>query len=78
MNIFGHEDTRTETEKIMDERYSKLLNEYEKKFNEELNTETIPFSREEFIEILDNCLKENESINKFYPGINYLKYDCDY
>ena len=77
-NIFGNEDTRTTEEKARDKKFSELLVEYENKFNEQLCTECMQFGTEEFIEILDKCLKENESIDKFYPGINDLKDDCDY
>lgn len=78
LDIFGNEDVRTEVEKARDEKYSNLLKEYEKRFNEQLNTECMEFSTEEFIEILEKCLKENASIDKFYPGINDLDDDCDY
>lgn len=78
LNIFGNEDTRTEEEKARDEKCSDLLTKYENRFNEQLNTECMQFSTEEFIEILEKCLKENASIDKFYPGINDLDDDCDY
>ena len=78
VDIFGNEDTRTEDEKARDEKLSDLLAKYEDRFNEQLCTECMQFSTEEFIEILEKCLKENASINKFYPGINDLDDDCDY
>lgn len=78
LDIFGNEDTRTEEEKAMDEKFSDLLAKYENRFNEQLSTECLQFSTEEFIEILEKCLKENASIDKFYPGINDLDDDCDY
>lgn len=70
MNIFGHEDTRTEKQKKIDEEYSKLLNEYEKRFNDQLNTEVIQISDEQLIKDFKRCLKEGITLDKIYPGLN--------
>lgn len=78
INIFGNEDTRTEEEKARDKKFSNLLKKYENNFNEQLSTECMEFSTEEFIIILEKCLNQNVSINNFYPGITDLNEDYDY
>lgn len=78
MNIFSFENNRTPEQKEKDNELYYLIEQYEKKLNDQLSTETISLSNEEFILALQKCLDEGITINDIYPGINDYEEDCDY
>lgn len=63
-------DTRTKRQKKIDGEYDKLLNEYEKRFNDKLNTEVIQISNEQLIKDFKRCLEEGITLDKIYSDLN--------
>lgn len=66
-------DTRTEKQKQIDIEYGELLEQYEDRFKEQLNTEVIQISNEQLIKDFKRCLEEGITLDKIYPGL----YDYD-
>lgn len=63
-------DTRTEKQKQIDIEYGELLEQYEDRFKEQLNTEVIQISNEQLIKDFKRCLEEGITLDKIYPGLN--------
>lgn len=69
--LFGA-DTRTEEQKRISELLHEKLEEYEKHFGSDFDTESIIMTEEEMIENIDKCLKHNRLWNGYIvPKVDY-------
>ena len=78
MNIFGvSPKIKSEKEKDIYIEFDSLLKQYENKFNDEINTESLQISIEQLIKDLRYCLENNITLDYIYPGINEYEEDED-